>query len=76
MPIKDDLLVKIFAGYVASSGTVLEEIERHREAHLKRLSAYKQLEQWYFQNPQTLPRAAKFQYLTRSKGISYETFIG
>lgn len=73
MAIKDDLLVKIFAGYVASSGTVLAEIERHREAHLKRLSAYKELEQQHFQNPQTLPIAAKFQYLTLLKGISYET---
>lgn len=72
MAIKDDLLVKIFAGYVAPE-TIQEEIERHRQAHIKRLSAYKDLEQRYFQNPQELPIAAKFQYLTLLKGISYET---
>lgn len=73
MAIKDDLLVKIFAGYIASTGTILEEIERHRQAHLKRLSAYKVLEEQYFQNPQQLSENEKFQYLTLLKGISYET---
>lgn len=72
-PIKDDLLVKLFAGYIVSPQTILKELERHREAHLERLSAYKVLEQRYFQNPQQLPLAAKFQYLTLLKGISYET---
>ena len=73
MPIKDDLLVKIFAGYIASTGTILEEIERHRQAHLKRLSVYKVLEEQYFQNPQQMSKNEKFQYLTLHKGISYET---
>ncbi len=73
MPIKDDLLVKIFAGYIASPQTILSEIERHREAHLKKLSVYKDLEQRYFQNPQELSEEEKFQYLTLLKGISYET---
>lgn len=70
-PIKDDLLVKIFAGYI-SPQMILEEVERHREAHLERLSEYRDLEQQYFQNPQKLPLQAKFQYLTLLRGISYE----
>ncbi len=72
-PIKDDLLVKIFAGYIASPQIILEELERHREAHLKRLSQYKVLQQQYFQNPQALPLPAKFRYLTLRNGIHYET---
>jgi len=71
-PIKDDLLVKIFAGYVAPAQIILE-LERHRKAHLKRLSAYKDLEQRYFQNSQELPLQAKFRYLTLRNGIRYET---
>lgn len=71
MPIKDDLLIKIFAGYT-SPQIILAEVERHREAHLERLSEYKDLEQQYFQNPQKLPLQAKFQYLTLLRGISYE----
>jgi DNA-binding PadR family transcriptional regulator len=70
-PIKDDLLVKIFAGYI-SPQIILVEVERHREAHLARLSEYRDLEQQYFQNPQKLPLQAKFQYLTLRRGISYE----
>jgi DNA-binding PadR family transcriptional regulator len=72
-PIKDDLLVKIFSGYVAQKQTILEELERHRQAHLEKLSTYKVLEQRYFRNPQPMPEQAKFQYLTLLNGMSYET---
>ncbi|NEQ19214.1 MAG: PadR family transcriptional regulator [Microcoleus sp. SIO2G3] len=73
MPIKDDLLVKIFGGYVAQKQTILEELERHRQAHVEKLATYKALERRYFQNPQQLAEQAKFQYLTLLNGISYET---
>jgi DNA-binding PadR family transcriptional regulator len=73
MPIKDDLLVKLFAGYVASPQTILKELEHHRKAHLERLSVYKVLEQRYFKHPEELPLQGKFQYLTLLNGISYET---
>ncbi|ARV62896.1 PadR family transcriptional regulator [Nostocales cyanobacterium HT-58-2] len=72
-PIKDDLLVKIFGGYVAQRQTILEELECHRQAHLKKLSRYKVLQRKYFQNPQQLSEQAKFQYLTLLNGMSYET---
>jgi DNA-binding PadR family transcriptional regulator len=72
-PIKDDLLVKMFAGYTVSPQTILAEVEQHREAHQKRLSEYKTLERRYFENPQELSLQAKFQYLTLLNGISYET---
>ena len=68
-----DLLVKIFSGYIVSENTILQELERHRKAHVEKLSIYKDLEQKYFQNPPQLPRVAKFQYLTISRGIRYET---
>lgn len=72
-PIKDDLLVKIFAGHIASNQMILAELERNQKAHLKKLSTYKDLEQECFQNPQELPESAKFQYLTLLNGITYET---
>lgn len=71
-PVKDDLLVKIFAGYVASKETILTELEQHQKAHLEKLSTYENLEQHYFQNPQELPEPQQFQYLTLLNGISYE----
>lgn len=73
MPVKDDLLVKIFSGYIVSEDTIFQELEHHRKAHIQRLSTYKDLEQKYFQNPQQLSRVAKFQYLTLKRGIGYET---
>ena len=71
-PIKDDLLVKIFAGYVAPQAIALE-LKRHQKAHQQRLAVYKAIEQKYFSNPQTLPETEKFKYLTLLNGISYET---
>jgi len=71
-PIKDDLLVKIFAARVASKETILAEIEQHQKAHLEKLSTYENLKQHYFRNPQKLSQPEQFQYLTLLNGISYE----
>lgn len=72
-PIKDELLVKLFAGYVVPSQTIIAELERHRLQHLERLSIYREIEQQYFHNPETLPIEKKFVYLTLRHGICYET---
>jgi len=72
-PVKDDLLVKIFSGYIVSEQTILQELEHHRKAHIEKLSTYRDLEQKYFQNPQQFTQVAKFQYLTLRKGIRDET---
>ncbi|MEW6491622.1 MAG: PadR family transcriptional regulator [Cyanobacteriota bacterium] len=71
-PIKDDLLVKIFAGYLAPVEALLEELERHRQLHAQKLKIYQDIEQRYFQNPPTLSPQSKFRYLTLRKGIGYE----
>ena len=71
-PIKDDLLVKIFAGYVAPQAIAIE-LQRHQTAHREKLAVYKAIEQKYFSNPQILSEIEKFQYLTLLNGISYET---
>lgn len=73
MPVKDDLLVKIFCGHIVSDNTIVQELEHHRQAHIEKLSKYKELEEKYFQNPQQLSRVAKFQYLTLNRGIRDET---
>lgn len=70
---KEDILVKIFAGYCASREDVLAELQRHRQAHAERLAIYQNIKQQYFQNLQTLPLKEKFQYLTLSCGLGYET---
>lgn len=70
---KEDILVKIFAGYCAPREVVLAELQRHRQAHSERLAIYQNIKQQYFQNLQTLPLKEKFQYLTLSCGLGYET---
>lgn len=72
-PIKDDLLVKIFAGYLVPKKTIVAEIEQHQELHKEKLRVYQDIEQQYFQNPQALTQQDKFRYLTLRKGIRYET---
>jgi len=71
--IKDDLLVKIFAGYLIPNQKLVEELERHRQIHIQKLKVYQDIEQQHFQNPQTLAPEYKFRYLTLRKGIGYET---
>lgn len=71
--IKDDLLVKIFAGYLIPEQKLIEEIEHHRQIHAEKLKVYQDIEQQYFSHPQTLAHQQKFQYLTLRKGIGYET---
>ncbi|HEY9666439.1 MAG TPA: PadR family transcriptional regulator [Coleofasciculaceae cyanobacterium] len=72
-PVKDDLLVKIFAGYLPPRETILQEIERHRQLHQERLKTYQEIEQKFFQAPESLSQPDKFRYLTLRKGIGYET---
>lgn len=71
-PIKDDLLVKVFAGYVAPEAIAIE-LKRHQKAHQEKLAVYKAIEQKYFSHPQVLSEIEKFQYLTLLNGMSYET---
>lgn len=69
---KEEILVKIFAGYHAPRKDILAELQRHRQAHLERLAVYQTIKQQYFQDPQSLPLKTKFQYLTLSCGLGYE----
>jgi hypothetical protein len=55
------------------SHILIEELERHRQAHLHQLSTYREIEQQHFQNYQQLPMPEKLQYLTLRRGIRYET---
>lgn len=72
MPAKDELLVKIFVGYLASPQTLLLELHRHRQIHQQKLQAYEQLKEQYFSKPTELSLAAKFRYLTLKRGIHDE----
>lgn len=72
-PIKDELLVKVFAGYLVPQHVILAELEQHQAQHKERLAVYQQIEQQFFTNPDTLSVEDKFRYMTLRYGICYET---
>jgi Virulence activator alpha C-term len=72
-PIKDDLLVKIFAGYLVPEQTILAELAQHQIQHQERLQVYTTLEQKFFSRPEQLTIADRFRYITLRNGIRYET---
>lgn len=71
-PTKDELLVKLFAGYLVPQETIMEELERHRAEHQETLSVFLNIEQRCFPNPQELSLEDKFRYLTLRRGIHFE----
>lgn len=71
-PIKDELLVKIYAGYLLPDKMLAAELERHRAEHQQTLSVYRKIEKQFFPQPDQLSRENKFRYLTLLRGIHYE----
>ncbi|MBD1874105.1 PadR family transcriptional regulator [Nodosilinea sp. FACHB-131] len=73
VPTKDDLLVKLFVGYLVPPDTMGATLEHERAQHVATLAAYRDIEQKYFSQPEAMPLAARFQYITLRNGIHYET---
>lgn len=72
-PIKDDLLVKTFAGHLVSPTTLRQEIEAHRQRYQERLATYEHIATQFFPVPQALLPADLFRYLTLRRGIRHAT---
>lgn len=82
MPIKEDLLVKLWAAQLipvshaieqsASMTKMTEEFQRHRELHQQRLATYHQIAREFYPDPTRLPIAQKYRYLVLRRGIRYE----
>ncbi len=70
--LREELLVKVFAGHLGSDQALVVELQRHHELHQDRLATYQAIEQEFFQRAKTLPRKYQLQYLTLRKGIRYE----
>ncbi|BAZ08545.1 PadR-like family transcriptional regulator [Calothrix sp. NIES-4071] len=72
-PMKDELLVKLFAASVVPKNKIIKELENHRAQHKDILKTYLAIEGKYFVDPQSLSLAEKYRYLTLQQGIRYET---
>ncbi len=71
--IKDDLLVKLFAGNLVDPAVILDELEHHRSQHQDLLDTYKSIEQRFFADTCQLDVNRRYQYLTLRQGIRLET---
>jgi DNA-binding PadR family transcriptional regulator len=72
-PIKDELLIKLFAGYLVPIATTRNLMQQQREQHQANLETYQAIERNYFANLDELSIEMRFQYLTLQNGIHFET---
>ncbi|WP_309732376.1 PadR family transcriptional regulator [Chamaesiphon sp. OTE_75_metabat_556] len=80
-PLKDDLLVKIFAGSIVSPETIVTELKHHRMQHLESLHTYQAIAAQDFPDrwsktclrQSQLSNVGRYQYITLRQGIRFET---
>ncbi len=72
-PVKDELLVKLFAASLVPKAKMIRELENHRSQHQEILNSYLNIENQYFPKPETLLIEEKYRYLTLRQGITFET---
>ncbi|MGB3515586.1 MAG: PadR family transcriptional regulator [Elainellaceae cyanobacterium] len=70
--IREELLVKVLAGYLVDRTVIRAEVERRRQYHQLRLQHYEQTEQNHFHELDSAPLALQFTYRTLRRGIRYE----
>jgi DNA-binding PadR family transcriptional regulator len=73
MPIKEELLVKVFVGSLVPTPILRQQFLQHRQIHVDQLAHYHQIEAVEFPNVKALTLEAKLQYLVLRRGIRYET---
>ncbi len=72
-PIKDDLLVKLFAGHLVEKETILAEFRHHRVQHQATLNTYREIESRVFADPARCGAVGELRYLTLLNGIGLES---
>ncbi len=71
--IREDLLVKVKAGYLLPREAILQELEHRRQIHQQQLDSYRAKEQDFPKPPEKLSFQEKCRYLTLKRGIIYES---
>jgi DNA-binding PadR family transcriptional regulator len=71
-PLRDELLVKMFAGSVVPKAVMLKQLREHRQRHQERLAVYEQIQSNAFADSTVLSEKAQFQYLTLLNGMGFE----
>ncbi len=70
--LREDLLVKVRAGTLASSDALLAELRRRRAFHAEKLTVYQALQERDFPEPQQLTYEQRLLYLPLLRGLMFE----
>ena len=70
--LKDEFLLKIYAGYLIPEDAIAQKIKHHRQLHQQQLETYQAIEHNFFSSPQDCPKESRFAYLTLRRGINFE----
>lgn len=70
--IREDLLVKVFAGGLVPVNVLIAEIENHRRIHVDKLSTYREIEQNNFPDSKELTQEEQLKKLVLMAGIGCE----
>lgn len=70
--VKDEFLLKIYAGYLIPEPEIINKIKEHRQLHQQQLKTYQAIENNFFASPKDCHQESRFAYLTLRRGISFE----
>ena len=71
-PVKDEFLLKIYAGYLIPEEAITQKIKAHRQLHQQQLETYQAIERNFFSHPEKCNIESRFAYLTLRRGINFE----
>ena len=71
-PIKEDMLIKMYVGYLVPVNILIKEIEELKKIHEERLELFRDYEKKFFSDIKSLPEKGKYRYLNLRSGISFE----
>ena len=70
--VKDEFLLKIYAGYLIPEDAIAKKIQEHCQLHQQQLEIYQAIEHNFFECPKNCPPKARFAYLTLRRGTNFE----
>ena len=71
-PAKEEILVKLFAGYLVPKTMMIQTLREQRQHHWERLLTYQEIEAECFQDIDNCQLSEKYQYLTLRRGLRCE----
>lgn len=73
VPVKDELLLKVFAGHLISPERLIDEVRRHSRQHRLNLEQYQAAVLQYSEDVSQLSTVQKCQYAALRAGMHHET---